>query len=71
MVLWMVSTNNYYSYREVVEDECDQYHQDIAFLQSCLYGEHDFITATLEEDMKPQPTLQGKSLKHFFLLQII
>ena len=47
------------SCRKVLEDECDQYRQDIAFLQGCLYGEHDFITAAVEEDMKPQPTLQG------------
>ena len=45
-------------HREVLEDECEQYRQDIAFLQSCLDGEHDFMVATLPERVKP-PTLQG------------
>ena len=49
----------FYSFREVLDDECDQYRQDIAFLQGCLYGEHNFITAAVEEGVKPQPTLQG------------
>lgn len=47
------------THRQVLEDECDQYREDIAFLQSCLDGEHDFISSTLEEELKPQPTLQG------------
>lgn len=43
----------------MLEDECDQYREDIAFLQSCLDGEHDFFLTALEEEVTPQPTLQG------------
>ena len=47
------------THRQVLEDECDQYREDIAFLQNCLDGERDFISSTLEEELKPEPTLQG------------
>ena len=47
------------THRQVLEDECDQYREDVAFLQSCLDGERDFISSTLEEELKPEPTLQG------------
>ena len=46
-------------YRQVLEDECEQLRQEIAFLQSCLDGEHDFMSTTLGEEIKPEPTLQG------------
>ena len=48
-----------YFLSQVLEDECEQYREDISFLQSCLDGEHDFISATFEEELKPEPTLQG------------
>ena len=60
----------FFHHRQVLEDECEQCRQDIAFLQSCLDGEHEFISATLEEELKPQPTLKGTRIYMYIGIRI-
>ena len=53
----------------MLEDESEQLRQDIVFLQSCLDGEHKFVSTALEETIKPQPTLQGIQTMYMHVLQ--